>query len=153
MKREIKTRLKDAGFLDSEIEIFVASTKPIDLTIPFWQRAMKSRREWIDRMIARGWTKAGIGRKISEFYTQDKRRTPWDFLSHTYNMPKQAKEAIKQVTTTKIWPDRHVSFTKSTAARLDAYLEQYYPGHRALSMVVDKAVVEYLDRHENNGKV
>ena len=55
--------------------------------------------------------------------------------------------------TTKIWPDRHVSFTKITAAKLDAYLKQYYPGHHALSMVVDKAVGEYLDKHKGNGKV
>ena len=56
-------------------------------------------------------------------------------------------------TGTKVRPAKHISFTKATFARLDAYLKQHFTGHRALSMVVDKAVGEYLDRHEGNGKV
>ena len=55
--------------------------------------------------------------------------------------------------TTKARPAKHISFTKATCARLEAYLEQHFPGHRALSMIVDRAVEEYLDRHGNNGKV
>lgn len=84
-------QLKTAGFLDSEIEIFAKATKPIDLTMLIWQRAMRSRRQWIIAMIARGWTKTDIEGKITEFYVQEKRRTPWDFLPHNCTMPKQVK--------------------------------------------------------------
>jgi len=49
--------------------------------------------------------------------------------------------------------DRHINFTKATLTRLEAYLRQHFPGHRTLSMVVDRAVGEYLDRHERNGEL
>jgi len=48
---------------------------------------------------------------------------------------------------------KHISFTRPTLNRLEAYLKQHFTGHRALSMVVDKAVKEYLDNHKGNGKV
>lgn len=60
---------------------------------------------------------------------------------------------MKQPTTTKVRPAKHISFTKATFAKLEAYLKQHYTGHRALSMIVDKAVEEYLERHERNGEV
>lgn len=60
---------------------------------------------------------------------------------------------MKQVPTTKARPAKHISFTKATFARLEAYLKQHFTGHRALSMIVDRAIEEYLDRHEGNGEV
>ena len=84
-------QLRIAGFLDFEIEIFATATIPIDLTIPVWQRAMKSRKQWIERMIAYGWTRTEVEKKIREHYAQLKSHTPWDFLVHVYNMPKQVK--------------------------------------------------------------
>ena len=57
-----------------------------------------------------------------------------------------------KTTTTKARSAKHISFTKTTSTRLDAYLKQHFTGHRALSIIVDKAVDEYLDRHERNGE-
>jgi len=54
---------------------------------------------------------------------------------------------------TKVRPAKHISFTMATFARLEDYIKQHFAGHRALSMVVDRAVVEYLNRHKGNGKV
>ena len=56
-------------------------------------------------------------------------------------------------TTTKARPAKHISFTKETFARLNNYIDKHFLGHRALSMLVDKAVEEYLDRHEGNGSI
>ena len=56
-------------------------------------------------------------------------------------------------TTTKARPAKHISFTKETFARLNNYLEKHYLGHRTLSMIVDTAVSEYLDRHKGNGSI
>ena len=53
----------------------------------------------------------------------------------------------------KIRATKHISFTPTTFQKLEAYLEKHYGNHRALSMVVDKAVEEYLDRHKGNGRV
>ena len=60
---------------------------------------------------------------------------------------------MKTTANRKTRPAKHISFTKNTLARLEAYVKQHFPGHRALSIVVDRAVDEYLDRHEGNGKV
>ena len=60
---------------------------------------------------------------------------------------------MKATVNTKARPAKHFSFTKATFARLEAYLKQHFTGHRALSMIVDKAVEEYLERHERNGEV
>lgn len=53
----------------------------------------------------------------------------------------------------KIRATKHISFAPATFQKLEAYLEKHYGNHRALSMVVDKAVEEYLDRHKGNGRV
>jgi len=63
-------------------------------------------------------------------------------------------EAMKETTVSrKARPAKHISFTKETFARLDNYLKKHFLGHRALSMIVDTAVSEYLDNHEGNGRV
>ena len=91
LSTEAVKQLRATGFLDAEIALFAKATKPIDLTMTIWLRAMESRKEWIASMIALGWTKKVIRRKIFEFYSQEQSRTPWDFLVHVYNMPKQVK--------------------------------------------------------------
>lgn len=88
LSTEAVKQLRTAGFLDAEIVLFAKATEPIDLTVAIWQRAMKSRKEWIASMLARGWPKKAIRRKIFEFYSQEKRRTPWDFLPHDSPMVK-----------------------------------------------------------------
>jgi len=47
----------------------------------------------------------------------------------------------------------HISFSKETLARLNSYLSKYFAGRRALSMLVDRAVNEYLDQHKGDGKI
>jgi len=47
----------------------------------------------------------------------------------------------------------HISFSKETLAQLNVYLAKYFSGRRALSMLVDRAVKEYLARHKGNGKI
>lgn len=55
--------------------------------------------------------------------------------------------------------DKHIYFTASTIAKLEAYLEQTFGTHRARSMIVQRAVEEYLAKHkvpkryEHNGYV
>lgn len=58
---------------------------------------------------------------------------------------------MKQTTARKTRATKHISFTIECYQRLGAYLEKYYGNHRALSMLVDKAVSEYLDRHKRDG--
>ena len=60
---------------------------------------------------------------------------------------------MKATVNRKARPAKHISFTKDTFTRLEAYLSKHFLGHRALSMLVDKAVSEYLDRHEGNGRL
>jgi len=48
---------------------------------------------------------------------------------------------------------KHIYFSKETLARLNSYLSKYFAGRRALSMLVDRAVNEYLDQHKGDGKI
>lgn len=41
---------------------------------------------------------------------------------------------------------RHIYFTRETLDRLEAYLNKNFGRHRALSMIVQKAVEEYLEK-------
>ena len=45
--------------------------------------------------------------------------------------------------------DRHIHLTEKTIERLERYLKRNFGGHRALSMICEKAIIEYLDRAEN----
>ncbi len=45
-------------------------------------------------------------------------------------------------------PSLHIYFTDKTHERLRNFVRNRFGGHRALSMVVQQAVVEYLDREE-----
>ena len=46
--------------------------------------------------------------------------------------------------------DRHIHLTEKTIERLERYLKRNFGGHRALSMICEKAIIEYLDRQEGN---
>jgi len=63
------------------------------------------------------------------------------------------RESMTVKTSRKARPAKHISFTRTTFARLETYLKQHFPGHHALSMIVDMAVEEYLERHDRNGEV
>lgn len=47
---------------------------------------------------------------------------------------------------------RHIYFTEPTLTRLESYLQRNFGTHRALSMIVQKAVDEYLEKNDNKDK-
>lgn len=89
-------RLKQAGFLESEIqELAEAKTvkgedqPPINLDSPAWQAVLESRREWWIDKVDRGWTEHEIVNELMNYYRRDKSRTPFDFLKAEYRPPKR----------------------------------------------------------------
>lgn len=46
---------------------------------------------------------------------------------------------------------RHIYFTQPTLKRLERYIRRNFGGHHALSMIVQKAVDEFLDKEETSG--
>ena len=98
-------RLRTSGFLDWEIEQFASATDakgklqpPIDLNAPVWQAAMKSRGDWVDDKIARGWTKEEIDGEIMGYYWRKAERSPFDFLKLEYAPPTKVdyREALRR---------------------------------------------------------
>ena len=90
------SRLRRAGFLDSEIIEFDQATDStgnlqpqINLNTPVWQAAMKSRYDWIQDKVARGWTKQQIISMIRNYYAKSKTASPWDFLKAEYRPAKK----------------------------------------------------------------
>jgi len=90
-------RLERAGFLEFEILGLANATDaagnpqpPIDLGSPAWQVLLKSRKDWIDDKIERGWEKDEYTREIRAYYERDKKRTPFDWLKEEYK-PKKKK--------------------------------------------------------------
>jgi hypothetical protein len=84
------TRLRKAGFLDSEIREFDSAIdkegKPqpdIDLSSPVWRAVMRSRYEWTIDKIKRGWSKREINTIIKAYYNR-KNSSPWDFIKAEY---------------------------------------------------------------------
>lgn len=47
---------------------------------------------------------------------------------------------------------RHIYFTEPTLTRLERYLRENFGTHRALSMIVQKAVDEFLEKNDNKDK-
>lgn len=43
---------------------------------------------------------------------------------------------------------RHIYFTRPTLDKLEKYLLENFGTHRALSMIVQKAIEEYLERQQ-----
>ena len=89
-------RLREAGFLDLEIEqIANAATAkgepqpPIQLDSPIWQAVMESRRDWRVDKISRGWTEYEIVSELQNYYRRDSRRSPFDFLRAEYKPPQK----------------------------------------------------------------
>lgn len=87
-------RLRLAGFLEYEIEQFAAAVDPegkpqpaINLDTPVWQRVLKSRRDWIDDKVKRGWSDEDITESMMDYYRKSEKRTPWDFLKAEYRPP------------------------------------------------------------------
>ena len=84
-------RLKEAGFLDYEIEKIAAAETvdgkgqpPVDLSSPVWQRTLESRRAWVDDKVNKGWSQEEIERNIMDYYARGARRNPWDFIKAEY---------------------------------------------------------------------
>ena len=84
-------KLKTSGFTDYEIEVFATAVDtegkpqpPIELGKPVWQRVMKSRRDWVDDKINKGWTVEEIEGELMGYYKRKAERSPWDFLKIEY---------------------------------------------------------------------
>ena len=44
--------------------------------------------------------------------------------------------------------DKHIKMSKEIASRLDVYIDKEFGYHRPVSAIIEKAIVEYLDREE-----
>ncbi len=53
----------------------------------------------------------------------------------------------------KTRPSLHIYFTDKTQDRLRNFVQRRFGSHRALSIIVQQAVKEYLDREEAQEKV
>jgi hypothetical protein len=89
-------RLRQAGFLESEIEGFANAVTsdgkpqpPIDIDSPVWQAVLESRREWWVDKIDRGWTEQEIINELQNYYRRDAKRNPWDFIKAEYKPPRK----------------------------------------------------------------
>lgn len=102
---EDERRLKDAGFLNFEIEQFAAAKSPsgkdqpfVSLDTPVWRRVMDSRRAWIQDKIEQNWTDSEIENELMGYYQRDKSRSPWDFIRVEYKPPTRVdyKSAVRE---------------------------------------------------------
>ena len=98
-------RLLRAGFVPYEVEQFATAVTPeglpqppIDLEGDVWLRVMKSRRDWVNDKIERGWEDEEITNAIMDYYRRNEERSPWDFLKQEYRSPTRIdyKEAIRR---------------------------------------------------------
>ena len=87
-------RLKDAGFLEYEIQELSKGKAPdgrdqppIDLNSPVWQRALDARRGWVADKVNRGWSEIEIETEARRYYVAGAKRSPWDFLKAEYKPP------------------------------------------------------------------
>lgn len=82
-------------FLDIEVLAFAEATNPdgsphtVNIDGPAWRATIKSRQEWYDDKIERGWSEEQIERELRAYYDRDLKRTPWDFLKAEYRPPKR----------------------------------------------------------------
>jgi len=83
---EDKQILADAGFIDYEINEYdiahFADGTPqhINILTPEWQSAIKSRNDWRQDKVDRGWTKEEIIREVTSYYRLGEKRNPFDFI-------------------------------------------------------------------------
>lgn len=88
--------LANAGFTPYEIQqISQATTSsgtsqtPVNTDSPIWQAVIRSRRDWVEDKIARGWNWMEIRNEIENYYRRDAKRSPFDFLRAEYKPPKR----------------------------------------------------------------
>ena len=88
--------LRESGFLESEVLRFSESKTPegvdqppIDISTPVWQAMLRSRREWVEDKIAKGWDKGEVTSELRAYYKRDESRSPWDFLKAEYRPAKR----------------------------------------------------------------
>ena len=82
--------LLNSGFLNKEIRAFDSAKTPDGEvqnvafnSLPF-QRMIQSRRIWVKKCHAAGFSNADIREKLVHHYKAKKGRTPWDFLKAEY---------------------------------------------------------------------
>lgn len=91
LNKNQKQILQDAGFLKSEIfKIGHAKTpdgkayQKVDLDTGTWQAVINSRRRWIKRRLAQGWTRNELINSMRLYYRKRKGRDIWAFLKIEY---------------------------------------------------------------------
>ena len=89
-------RLKNAGFTDYEIDLLSNAKDPegkdqppINIDGDAWKATIKSRSDWWDDKIAKGWNRQEIINELMNYYQRDERRTPFDFLKAEYRPRKR----------------------------------------------------------------
>ena len=55
---------------------------------------------------------------------------------------KKAETTIERV-------DKHIKLSKEIAGRLDRYIDREFGYHRPVSAIIEKAIVEYLNKEDN----
>lgn len=97
-------RLRDAGFLNYEINHFSGAVTPgdvhqkgINLNNEVWQKAMASRRDWTRAQMGQGRTMAQIKANLINYYRKRgvKKRDPYDFIRAEYKNPGKLKDYIQ----------------------------------------------------------
>lgn len=75
----------DAGFSQQEAQELTNAPSPDAVfdSIP-GALARESRRNWIEELENRGWTRQQINAEIEAYYTRAAGRTPWDFIRAEY---------------------------------------------------------------------
>jgi hypothetical protein len=78
------------------------SQKPFNLDGETWSAAIKSRQDWFNELMSKGWTYQQYEQAIYDQYTRNPNQSPWDFLKSEYKPPQHADfrttiEATKRV--------------------------------------------------------
>jgi hypothetical protein len=83
-------RLKEAGFLDSEVKMLDNAVDPagnaqkVDLSVWSWKAAIQSRKNWVKDKKTRGWSIDHIRDALMGYYRRDTKRSPFDFVNEQY---------------------------------------------------------------------
>lgn len=80
-----KLIMEQAGFIHKERQEFDENTST-DFHSKYFQRMLKSRRDWRDAMILNGWTQPEIAKRLIHWYRMKKTRSPWDFFRLEYTV-------------------------------------------------------------------
>jgi len=96
--------LRGVGFIPREIRHFANAKDPagklqppIDLSSPAWQAMMTSRKDWIVRLVALGFTPDMIDRQIEGFWVHQATFDPFKFLKEVYKEERSGHAAMMAI--------------------------------------------------------